>query len=347
VSNLRRTTKLNNTNLSTSIKNKALDLGYDLCGFTEVDSMEKYALQLDERIKNFPESRALYESLYPMAFPQKDIEWAKSIIVCVRRYGRYNIPEEIDKYIGKAYLVDGRLKYSKEYSWKLEFEAYLESLGLKTAYSIVPARLAAANAGLGHIGNNNFFYTKKYGSWVFIDTWVIDTELEYDQPTRSSNCPEDCNKCIDACPTGALNKPFSMNRGKCIAQLTVDTNLKAEDLRTNMGTWVYGCDVCQNVCPMNKKKWEEKEDFVDLSEITQYISLESLWKMDEKTFLEVIQPRFWYIGQKGLWIWKCNALRAMANSGDKKYHKYLKEAVKDRDSNIQNMALWACQKLGI
>ena len=114
-----------------------------------------------------------------------------------------------------------------------------------------------------------------------------------------------------------------------------------------MGTWIYGCDVCQNVCPMNKNKWEEKEDFAGLSDVTQYLSLESIWKMGEKTFLEIIQPRFWYIGQDGLWIWKCNALRAMANSGDKKYHKYIKEAVKDRDHNIRNMALWACQKLGI
>lgn len=212
---------MSNRSLSASIKNKALNLGYDLCGFAEVDSMEEYASHLDERIKSFPESCALYESLYPMAFPQKYVKRAKSVIVCVRRYGKYNIPEEIDKYIGKAYLVDGRLKYSKEYFRKLEFEAYLESLGLKAAYSIVPARLAAANAGLGHVGNNNFFYTKKYGSWVFIDTWVIDIELKYDQPTRSFNCPKGCNKCIDACPTGALNKPFSMNRGKFIAQLTV------------------------------------------------------------------------------------------------------------------------------
>ena len=76
-------------------------------------------------------------------------------------------------------------------------------------------------------------------------------------------------------------------------------------------------------------------------------TLESLWKMDEKTFLEVIQPRFWYIGQDGLWIWKYNDLRAMANSGDEGYYKYIKEAVKNPDHKIRDMALWACQKLGI
>lgn len=338
---------MNNINISANIRNKALDLGYDLCGFAKADSMEEYALHLDERIRTFPESRALYESLYPMAFPQKNSDWVKSVIVCVRRYGKYNIPEDIDKYIGKAYLVDGRLKYSREYSRKIEFEAYLNKIGLKSAYSIVPARMAAVNAGLGRIGKNNFFYAKKYGSWVFIDTWVIDAEMEYGKPTRPLNCPEDCNKCIEACPTGALNKPFSMNRGKCIAQLTIDPSLQSEDSRTNMGTWVYGCDICQNVCPMNKKKWEGKEDFTNLSELTQYISLEKFWKMDEKTFLEVIQPRFWYIGQDGLWIWKWNALRAMANSGNKKYHKYIKEAVKDPDHKIRDIAFWACRKLGI
>ncbi|HWQ47866.1 MAG TPA: 4Fe-4S double cluster binding domain-containing protein [Methanosarcina sp.] len=338
---------MSNINLSISVKNKALELGYDLCGITSVDLMEEYASQLDERIRSFPESRELYEGLYPMAFPKKNVEWAKSVVVCVRRYGKYSIPEGLDEYIGKAYLVDGRLKHSKEYSIKNEFETYLNALGLKTAYSIVPARLAAVSAGLGRFGRNNFFYTEKYGSWVFIDTWVIDSEMEYDEPTNSLNCPEGCNKCIDSCPTGALNKPLSMNRGKCIAQLTNGIDLQTEELRTKMGTWIYGCDVCQNVCPKNKNRWEEKEDFAGLSDVTQYLSLESIWKMDEKTFLEIVQPRFWYIGQDGLWIWKCNALRAMANSEDKKYHKYIKEAVKDPDHNIRNMALWACQKLGI
>lgn len=338
---------MSNINLASCIKEKALEIGYDLCGITSVDQIEEYTSHLDERIRNFPESRELYESLYPLAFPQKKYEWAKSIIVCVRRYGNYNIPKELEGYIGKAYLVDGRLKYSKEYSWNLDFEAYLSELGLKNAYANVPARLAAAKAGLGRIGKNNFFYTKEHGSWVFIETWVTDAELAYDEPARSLNCPEGCNKCIDSCPTGALDKSLSMNRGKCIAQLTNGLNSQTEELRKDMGTWVYGCDICQNVCPKNKNTWEEKEDFVDLSDVKPYLSLESIWKMDERTFLDVIQPRFWYIGQDGLWIWKCNALRAMANSGDPKYHSYIKEALENPDPNICKTALWACQQLGI
>ncbi|HIH95060.1 TPA: hypothetical protein HA338_13930 [Methanosarcina acetivorans] len=89
------------------------------------------------------------------------------------------------------------------------------------------------------------------------------------------------------------------------------------------------------------------ENFIDLSDIAPYLSLESIWNMDEEIFLNVIQPRFWYIGQDGLRIWKCNALRAMANSGDRKYYEYIKEAVENPDRNIRNTALWACQQLGI
>ncbi|HIH95059.1 TPA: epoxyqueuosine reductase [Methanosarcina acetivorans] len=201
--------------------------------------VEEYSSHLDERIRNFSESRSLYENLYPLAFPQKNVKWAKSIIVCVRRYGKYKIPEELDSYIGKTYLVDGRPKHSKEYFWRLEFDAYLGELGIKYASGIVTARLAAVNAGLGRTGKNNFFYTKEHGSWVFIETWVIDSEMEYDMPMRSLNYPDGCNKCIDSCPTGAMNMPLSMNRGKCIAQLTNGLNSQTEGLRAEMGTWIW------------------------------------------------------------------------------------------------------------
>jgi epoxyqueuosine reductase len=95
--------KLSNIILSANIKNKALELGYDSCGITTVDLMGEYASHLDERIRSFPESHVLYESLYPLAFPQKNVEWAKSIIVCIRGYGKYRIPERLDRYIGKAH----------------------------------------------------------------------------------------------------------------------------------------------------------------------------------------------------------------------------------------------------
>ncbi|HWR60079.1 MAG TPA: 4Fe-4S double cluster binding domain-containing protein, partial [Clostridia bacterium] len=194
----------------------------------------------------------------------------------------------------------------------------------------------------------------KFGSWVAIDTWIVDKDMEHDGlPEKTSVCPPDCGKCIAACPTKALSGPHMMDMGKCVAQLSYfstelySTGLIPEELREKMGTWLYGCDICQDVCPMNKNRWEEADSFPGLDELDEFIKLENIVKMDEKTFLDIIQPRFWYIEKDGLWIWKCNALQAMVNSGDAKYHKYIKEACTDGNENVREMAAWACKKLAL
>ena len=144
-----------------------------------------------------------------------------------------------------------------------------------------------------------------------------------------------------------------MDRGKCVAQLSYysgeiyPNELIPEPLREQMGTWVYGCDICQEVCPRNKSKWSAEGSFPGLDELVELVKLENIVRMNEKTFLDVIQPRFSYIGQDGLWIWKCNALQAMTNSGDTKYHECIREACMDENANVREMAEWACKKLNI
>ena len=339
---------MDKSNLETEIKSKAYKLGYDLCGIIKADPFYEYVAHLDERIEHYPESKHLYEGLYKLAYPQETVEWAKSIIVCVRRYSKYCIPQEISKYIAKYYMFDKRLEYSEEYSDAKAFEDYLNNNGLRIYKSGVAARWAAVKAGLGFFGKNNFFYTK-FGSWVWIDTWIVDKEMEYEEHVKkNSACPSDCRKCIDACPTKAMSGSLMMNRGKCIAHLSYySTELISEDLRDKMRTWIYGCDVCQDVCPMNKNKWDNNERFPKLDELAEFLTLENIVEMDEEMFLSIVQPRFWYIEKNGLWIWKCNAIRAMANSNDVKYHKYIMKACTDRNENIRNMAVWARNRLGL
>lgn len=335
--------------LSIQVKKKAYELGYDLCGIIEAKSFIEYIDYLDLRIKKFPDSAHLYNSLYNLGTPLKEAYWGKSIVVCVRRYNKYKIPQDLDKLFGKIYLFDGRLSSSKEYSNKALFEEYLKELGMKTFRNGVTARWAAVKAGLGHFGKNNFVYTK-FGSWVWIDTWIVDFEMEYDKESEDENqsCPENCRRCIQACPTKALSDEFTMDRGVCIAQLSFySTDLPSEDIMHKMGTWMYGCDVCQDVCPRNKKKWSEEEDFTELDSIMGLLSLEKILSMDETTSLEILHPRFWYISKDRIWLWKCNALRAMVNSRNEKYYQFIKDACNDNNDKVRTMALLACKRLDI
>lgn len=335
--------------ITAKVKKKAYELGYDLCGIIEAKTFKEYIDYLNKRVEEFPQSIHLYEGLYSMADPSKKVDWGKSIIVCIRRYNKYKIPQNLDKLFGKSFLFDGRLSCSKEYSMMNHFNEYLKELGMRTSQEEVPARWAAVKAGLGHFRKNNFFYTE-YGSWVYIDTWIVDLEMEYDQEpdTEIKVCPENCRRCIEACPTKALSGAYSMDRGICVAHLSYNSSeLLSEDLMDKMGTWMYGCDICQDVCPMNKNRWSEEEDFPDLESIQELLTLENILAMDENTLLKILQPRFWYIGKDRIWLWKCNAIRAMVNSGDNKYHQLIKDACGSNEDKIRNTALWACKRLGI
>ena len=211
----------------------------------------------------------------------------------------------------------------------------------------VAARWAAVRAGLGQFGKNNFIYTA-HGSWVSIKIWLVDAALEYDAPqANKSPCPAKCTRCIDACPTHALEGPFMMNFGRCISHLTYHLKgIPPEPMRIPMGTWVYGCDACQNVCPLNHGKWDAAEEFPQLDSFARDLTLDRLFRMTQPVYEEIIQPRFWYIAKEDLWMWKGNVLRAMANCGDAAYGPLIAAACADPHQHVREMALWAGQVTG-
>jgi epoxyqueuosine reductase len=116
----------------------------------------------------------------------------------------------------------------------------------------------AARAGLGWIGKHTNIITRTFGSWVFLGEILIDAELEYDTPMLDY-CGS-CSACLDACPTQAIVEPYVLDAGKCISYWTIEHrgDLPVENA-SNFQNWVYGCDICQDVCPWNRFQRETEE----------------------------------------------------------------------------------------
>ncbi len=111
----------------------------------------------------------------------------------------------------------------------------------------------AARAGLGWIGKHSNLITKDHGSWVFLSEIILDIELEYDRPEREDHCGT-CTACIDACPTGAIVQPYVVDSRRCISYATIELRDETlpEEIAANLNGWIYGCDICQDVCPWNR-----------------------------------------------------------------------------------------------
>jgi len=335
---------------SKAIKEKALQLGFSACGIIPAEPFEEYREALDSRVKVFPEAESVYTPLYGFINPPQG---AKSIIVCIAGYNQFKVPEKLAKYVGKHYLFDGRLEYTEEFRVKAEFTTFLKNAGIDVLSRETPDRIAAVKAGLGYFGRNNFFYTEEHGSYNIIHSWVVDAALDYDTVCElniPAKCSEKCLACVRACPTNALCDSLKMNRAKCIPHMLTDTKnppnpLEAETEKS--GIWLYGCDVCQDVCPMNRGKLTQAEDFPLLTQYEEYMQPENILEMDDKTYREIINPRFWYIGKENIWLWKCNALRAIINSGDEKHHPLIKKYSTHEDPRLQAIAQWGCEKLGL
>ena len=327
------------------IREKALELHYEDCGIIGIHEVDDYIEKLNQRIQLFPETQKKLEHCKRFVNLSTNYPWAKAIIICVRKYGKYCIPEHLKGLIAKYYLFDGRInEQSPDYTASIAFEDFLKSLGLQAVcerkFGITALRWAAMKAGLGTIRQNNFFYTNKSGSWVYLEAWLIDSSLELKQEYASSKCPNSCNKCIQACPTQSLNAPYSMNRSSCVSCLTTwDAGSSIDNPHSkNIGTWLFGCDVCQDICPFNKNKWEENEHFPGLHELSEYISVEKIIDMEYDFLQNVMAKKFWYIHKDEVYKWKTNALNAMFNNYNESYLPYIHKACNDQDYNVQTMA---------
>jgi len=336
--------------LEADIKSKALEMGFTACGIIPAAALfEAYKKYLDVRVDTFPASAKAYRGCYAMATAPFA---GKSVIVCTRRYNVYKIPEGLGDRVSKMYLMcDGRYYRTNTFPEKIEFEAYIKAAGMNISTLTPPARWAAALAGLAKFGRNNFVYDPEHGSYIWIESWLVDKELMYDPVPKNiylAGCGDHCGKCMRACPTGAFSGGFSMDMRKCAVYLSYFTGaLPPEDVWGRLGPWFYGCDACQDVCPHNKNKFNETEELPGLEHFEKILDPENIMEMDEDTYRNIVFPRFWFAGEDGLWLLKWNALRYMVNTGNAKYHETIKKCRDHPDERIKEIAEWGCDLLKI
>lgn len=335
------------------IQKKAYELGYEKCGIIPIGKMKGYAEKFEERMERVPESRPFYKSQQRLVNPLAAYPWAKSVVVLTAAYGKYKVPEEIKGSIAKAYLFDVRTDTNtKEYQSNRELEKYMKELGLKVEtnqkFGVVGMRWAAMQAGIGIIRRNNFLYTES-GSWIHLEAWVTDKEMELIETNNVTQCPKGCNRCIASCPTKSLSEPYTMLPNACVSFLTTfgGRSLHQEPLSKNFGGCIYGCDICQDVCPMNRGKWKNEEEFPGLSDLAPSLTPESILSMEEDFYREKVQPKFFYLSEEELWKWKVDVLNYMRNNYKEDYRPYIIDASNSDHEKIREMAISICSELNL
>ena len=244
---------------SNLIKAKAQELGFDLCGIDKADFLEEEKENFQSWLHKEYHGEMAYmaNNIEKRLDPRLLVEHTKSIVVVGLNYypkAQQNDPNApvIAKYAyGKDYhlVIKDRLNQLLEYInneiGEVSGRAFVDSAPiLEHAW--------AKKAGLGWIGKNSLLLNRKIGSFLFLGELLIDMDLEYEEEKHQDFCGG-CSKCIRACPTGAITEPYVVNGSKCISYFTIE--LKGEipdEMRGKFQNRVFGCDICQDVCPWNR-----------------------------------------------------------------------------------------------
>jgi len=245
--------------LTSRIKNKAIDLGFYACGVSKADFIEEDAT----RLKNWLEAGYNGEMAYmnnhfeKRTDPRKLVDNARSVIsVLYNYYPKQILPENNNYKISKyAYCTDYHFVIKTKLKELLTFiKSEIPEFNARAFIDSAPVldRAWAAKSGLGWIGKNTCLITKEQGSYFFIGEIITDLELEYDVNKVPNHCGE-CIRCIDACPIGAL-KPNKLDSSKCISYWTIEHKGEQmpEEFKGKFDDWIFGCDICQDVCPWNR-----------------------------------------------------------------------------------------------
>jgi epoxyqueuosine reductase len=201
----------------------------------------------------------------------------------------------------------------------------------------------ARRAGLGWFGKNTMLINKRLGSYFFLGALLIDLQLEPDPPHETMHCGT-CTACLDACPTDAFPEPGWLDARRCISYLTIELRGPVpEDLRDGIGDWIFGCDVCQEVCPWNRKSPSGRDPALDSrSELAQLDPAELLSLSDDDFRRRFRGTALTRPKRSGLLR---NAALVLGNTGDAAALPALRRASADKDETVRDAAAWAIRQI--
>ena len=271
---------------TTLIKRLASDFGFQFCGISKAGFLENDAKNLETWLKNgfHGEMKYMENHFDKRLDPTLLVEGSKSVVSLLLNYfpTQKQNPDsfKISKY---AYGQDYHLVIKDKL--KLFYQKIQEEIGEVNGRFFVDSapvmdKVWAQKSGLGWMGKNGNIIHPKRGSFFFIAELILDLELEADGPIKDF-CGT-CTKCMDACPTDALNQAYVVDGSKCISYLTIELkDAIPVEFKDKMSDWIFGCDVCQDVCPWNRFSLQHqepvfnpksnilnfsKEDWVDISD---------------------------------------------------------------------------------
>jgi epoxyqueuosine reductase len=201
----------------------------------------------------------------------------------------------------------------------------------------------ARRAGLGWFGKNTMLLNKRLGSYFFLGALLLDISLQPDASHDASHCGT-CTACLDACPTQAFTEPGMLDSRRCISYLTIELRGSIpENLRDPMGNWLFGCDVCQEVCPWNRKAPPGLEPALQPSNDLTTINLLQLLSLSEEQFRQRFRgTALMRTKRQGLLR---NAAIVLGNQGNLSALSTLRKALSDTDPVIREAAQWAIAKI--
>ena len=278
------------------IKQWAAELGFTFCGIAKAEFLEQEAPRLDAWLKQDYHGKMQYmENYFDMRLdPRLLVPDAKTVISL--SYNYFTTQQQTANTFKIA-----KYAYGEDYHPVIKEKLSILLQKIQTTIGDVQGRCFvdsapilegawAVKAGMGWVGKHSLVLQKQHGSFFFLSEVIIDAELEYDTPFNTDHCGT-CTACIDACPTNAIVHANVVDGSKCISYATIELKDNLPDsFKNKMEDWIFGCDICQDVCPWNRFSKEHKED--------KFKPNKKLLSMDKREWQEITEEVFQEIFKK-------------------------------------------------